>query len=482
MNRNDTTVHRRRRLLRLLTTSTAAFATTVAAVIGAPAATAGQPVTNSGDGLNVGCDGVAGAAGVQLAVDDNDGAFQVLAVVYDKDGSTLLYNPERTGQLTREGDMFTGTLPLLDGQDNYVGEGRFSVTVAESGPATTRDDQHRTGNVRVTTMLTEQPLTGQATLSLPDGTAAALDCAGQSVSWAFTATQPDAYAERGPRITTIECIVPLPEGDTTVVQVEQASEGGYVAVSVFDESDGFGGDTGDFSITRTSVRANVPMYQRGAEESFGAARVELTLSSLERSRFVLSHSAGKEIFFLEAIRAAGSVTLPDGRLVALDCNGERSVSQKVTTAPSGPDSTGPSPGNDAPAGAVALAPGGRHSTQTRSADPAPELPLWCYDEPPHDPGYLPGRTVWYRFTGTGAPVTVDTAGSGFNTMLAVYAVDGDTYTEVACADDHWRETWQAHATLDTQRGVEYLVQVGGVGGQSGILKVALHRDGPRQRR
>ena len=475
-----TTVRRRRPLLRLLTTSVAALGTTVAAVLSAPAASAGQPVTRSVEGVHVVCDGEVGGAGVQLGLDDNEGAFQVLTVVYAADGSTLLYNPERTGQVTRDGNTFTGTLPLLDGQDVPVGEGRFTVTVAEDGPAITSADDYRTGNVRVTTSLTEQPLTGQATLSLPDGSAAGLDCAGQSVSWMITATQPDAYTDRGPQITNVACAVPLPEGETVLVHVEHGTEGGWVSVSVFDERDGVGGETTDFSITRNSVRASVPMYQRDAEQPFGTAQVELTLSSLDRSRFVLTHSAGKQTFFLEVIRAVGSVTLPDGRVVALDCDGERSVSQEVTTAPSGPGSTGPAPGNDAPAGAVALAPGGRHATQTRSAAAPPELPLWCYDEPPYDPGYLPGRTVWYRFTGTGSPVTVDTAGSGFNTTLAVYAVDGDGYTEVACADDHWRETWQAHASVDTQPGIEYLVQVGGVGGQSGTLKVALDGDGQRR--
>lgn len=474
-----TTAQRRRRLLRLLTTSVAAFGTTVAAVLSAPAASAGQPVTKSGEGVHVVCDGTAGPAGVQLAVDDNDGALQVLAVVYAADGSTLLYNPERTGQVTRDGNTFTGTFPLLDGQDTPVGEGRFTLTVAEDGPATTSDGGYRTGNVRVTTTLAEQPLTGQATLSLPDGSAAPLDCAGHSVSWTITATQPDAYTDRGPQITNVACDVPLPEGDTALVNVEHGTEGGFVSVSVFDELNGVGGDTSEFSITRSSVRASVPMYQRGAEQPFGTAQVDLTLSSLDRSRFVLTHSVGKQTFFIEVIRAVGSVTLPDGRVVALDCDGERSVSHEVTTAPAGPGSTGPAPGNDAPAGAVPLAPSGRHTTQTRSAAAAPELPLWCYVEPPYDPGFLPGRTVWYRFTGTGSPVTVDTAGSGFNTTLAVYAVDGDTYTEVACADDHWRETWQAHASVDTQPGVEYLVQVGGVGGQSGNLKVALDGDGQR---
>jgi hypothetical protein len=120
----------------------------------------------------------------------------------------------------------------------------------------------------------------------------------------------------------------------------------------------------------------------------------------------------------------------------------------------GPGSTRPAPANDAPAAAVVLAPGGRHTTHTRAATATPELPLWCYDEPPHDPGYLPGHTVWYRFTGTGAPITVDTAGSGFNTMLAVYAVDGAEITELACADDHFRQTWQARATVDSRPGAE----------------------------
>ncbi len=46
------------------------------------------------------------------------------------------------------------------------------------------------------------------------------------------------------------------------------------------------------------------------------------------------------------------------------------------------------------------------------------------------------------------------------------------FTEIACADEQ-RDGRQARATVDTEAGVSYLVQIGGVGGQSGLLKTGV---------
>ena len=77
-----------------------------------------------------------------------------------------------------------------------------------------------------------------------------------------------------------------------------------------------------------------------------------------------------------------------------------------------------------------------------------------------------GRTVWFALQGTGGPITVDTGGSNFDTVVAAYV--GAGLDQVACVDDApIQRTPQGRVTIDTQLGVTYLVQVGGVVGNFG---------------
>jgi hypothetical protein len=74
------------------------------------------------------------------------------------------------------------------------------------------------------------------------------------------------------------------------------------------------------------------------------------------------------------------------------------------------------------------------------------------------------RTAWWRFTGTGRPVTLSTALSDFDTVLAVYDAPGGTPilgNQVACNDDDpgaGGATTSA-LTFSSVRGKNYLVQV-----------------------
>jgi hypothetical protein len=88
------------------------------------------------------------------------------------------------------------------------------------------------------------------------------------------------------------------------------------------------------------------------------------------------------------------------------------------------------------------------------------------------------NTLWYRFAGTGSEVTVDTAGSRFDTMLAVYVPTAAGLTEIACVDDPGPRVAQAAIALDTEVGTTYYVQVGGFlsgfqPSEYGVLRVAL---------
>jgi cephalosporin hydroxylase len=83
--------------------------------------------------------------------------------------------------------------------------------------------------------------------------------------------------------------------------------------------------------------------------------------------------------------------------------------------------------------------------------------------------------------GTGAPMTIDTAGSDFDTVVAIYTVSAGSYIPVpdGCVDDSPTEpigrTLQANVTIPTVAGTTYLVQIGGYPEDQpyGNLRVAL---------
>ena len=94
------------------------------------------------------------------------------------------------------------------------------------------------------------------------------------------------------------------------------------------------------------------------------------------------------------------------------------------------------------------------TASTVGATTEPGEPLTC--------GAAPlGATLWYAMTPTeDLDVAVDTAGSGFDTVLAVYTGSGlGSLTQVTCDDDHLGTTSRVEfVALD---GVTYWIQIGG---------------------
>lgn len=67
-----------------------------------------------------------------------------------------------------------------------------------------------------------------------------------------------------------------------------------------------------------------------------------------------------------------------------------------------------------------------------------------------------GKTVWFSVRGNGHNITVSTAGSAIDTVLAIY----DGSLQKAC-NDNFGGTNKSSVTVSTERGNTYLVQVGG---------------------
>jgi hypothetical protein len=148
-----------------------------------------------------------------------------------------------------------------------------------------------------------------------------------------------------------------------------------------------------------------------------------------------------------------------------------STTKTIQSPVKAPKPTGRAPANDLPSRARPVAPGSNLSQNTKNAALDMEEPFDCLigEDDEGNPAPIPVlKTVWYKLAGTGKTVTVDTKGSGFDTVAAVYtkAADG-SYVPVpdACVDDvpvqPIGRTLQAAVTFGTTVGTTYYIQVGG---------------------
>lgn len=73
-------------------------------------------------------------------------------------------------------------------------------------------------------------------------------------------------------------------------------------------------------------------------------------------------------------------------------------------------------------------------------------------------------------------MTVDTAGTHFDTAIGVYTLEDGQYVQQVCVDDVFEESYLtniASLSFDTIEAETYYLQVGGMLGNYGHLKVAL---------
>lgn len=277
------------------------------------------------------------------------------------------------------------------------------------------------------------------------------------------------------------------KAEGTYLFCELESDGWFVGLFGFDE--GFGGVieleawAPDAEETPTyvgfvdavridigDVYAEVDLWEPMSEEPADVAILDATLAKGALFDIQNTFMEGYNKIEVYELVVEGSLTLPTGVVFDMSpCGGEHSE-QKVFVNDNLPSGKGQPPGNDLPTGAVELT--NRDNVQTRMAAEEPEAA--CID-PRY--GDVPlGRTVWYTVEGTGDAITIDTAGSDFDTVVGVYTMEGDEYVQHACLDDIWDDTQFNNVvalTFDTQQGETYYVQVGGFAAQYGLLKVGL---------
>jgi hypothetical protein len=125
------------------------------------------------------------------------------------------------------------------------------------------------------------------------------------------------------------------------------------------------------------------------------------------------------------------------------------------------------PANDAFASARVLTVGGSHvSMETRSAtlEQGEAIPSFC--------GLAASATVWFRFAATDALTTVDVGGSDYGVVLVSRTggtLAGSTITD--CVSEEGFPSWDGRYVLATEPGTTYRLQIAGLGGDTGRLRI-----------
>ena len=367
------------------------------------------------------------------------------------------------------GGSLTASIPLVNSSGDPAGIGTVSATLTPVGEPIPIDEDFRDGNTQIRVTGVTQPLAASGTASIGGKTFPLEACFAEDTTISERSSNPNTFVFRFDTAMT-NCTVTNTDGATASVFIDASSDD--VFVDAFLES-GPGSPLAGFAVvplTDGSGSSSLELFDpETGEPVAGSGEVELTLTEGDGYRYVLRSSSGHSVVQGTLIDVEGSLTMPGTSPFDLtSCISFVGTDKQTFHNQQGPKPGGKVPANDLPGGAKLMTVGSKTSQSTRAASPDREAPYSCltFEEGPGVIVEVPvGNTVWFRIQGTGSDVTVDTAGSDFDTVAAAYAPDGSGLTEVACVDDvpldPFGRTLQAAITFPTEIGTTYYVQIGG---------------------
>jgi hypothetical protein len=377
--------------------------------------------------------------------------------------------------VTWNGTTLSGSFPIVDSSGDPAGTATFSATLTPVGDPNAIDESFKDGNTKSRATGTSQPMQPAGSLVLSTGQTFDLGtCFGDESTISTFGTNPAAFVNHFTARTT-DCPLANAAGDTGFLFVDLSNDSDVFIDATSVPADGsptieaFGGASPVGNVIDTTLDAVI--FETG-EPAGVAASIHMTVTETGETFVRVFSSRGRRqvargtLLDIEGTLSIGTHTFDLGACVGVDYR-----SKLLRNAPSGPKPGGKVPTNDLPSGAKQLAVGGSAVTQTKGASPDREAPFDCliFEDETGAPLEVPvANTVWYKFTGTGHPITIDTAGSDFDTVLATYTSGpGGTFTPVAggCDDDFptppLGRSLQAAVTIPTVAGTTYYVQIGG---------------------
>ena len=385
-------------------------------------------------------------------------------------------------QITLSSTGGSGTVELVEPDDgDPAGTATLSAAFAPSGPAEPYEFTDREGNSTFRIEGVLQPLSVTGTLTVDpahgrDTTFSLGSCSAFTDTFTITSTDPSTFVS-GDQQVNLSCVWQLDDGFVELFAFSDRF-GTFSDIYISDRRNDYSGFT-EPVLSPTGFVADYEIVESETGEPVdGTASASATFTRTDE-RISVRDGSGNHKF-----TATGWVLAVDGS-VTIDVGGIATTLPMDETTCSATDvhvreiigkATGPKLKNDSPSGAIALAIGG--AVEVRTGGTAPDAEEPCTAEFDGNEEQLPlTNTAWWTFTGTGGEVTIDTAGSDFDTIVGVYVLDGDSFTQVACVDDVFdpeteEGSLQSRVELETTAGQVYYVQAGGFQA-AGVLRLSL---------
>jgi hypothetical protein len=365
-----------------------------------------------------------------------------------------------TVDLTDDGTTIEAhaSFPTFDVDGEPTGDADLTITVARTGETSPILPEPGKTNVNDKTSGVEERVEGSGLLTWNGADYPLTECDGTVGDIDFFRTTPRGFVSANPGVS-INC--------------EWQTATGAAFLSVIDDGFGYFGDVFLETPAESVFSINAPpgsVTEAGLDATFELSNSEsaVATATFTPTGSPVTSTLRGATFRTKAIEQSlvpvGALEFSTGETFVIsddDCDAVSFENHTTVSQPKGPKAGRP-PANDGPENAIALRPGSRLNTSNVGATPEPEFPILTCPQGIFD-GF--GRTLWYSIEGTGGPVTVDTAGSGIDTLIGVYVPTDSGFEEIACVDDVEFEpvgtTYQAALTIDTEAGVTYYVQVGG---------------------
>jgi len=358
-------------------------------------------------------------------------------------------------------------LPVTDGTGAPAGTATVAYDLEAVGDPIPLETRDHTSNAWFIETGTGWELEGTATIGLPDGSSIEASCFGFARDVRIFETDPSSRIRQDDRVQ-LECALVGPDEQTLDLGIDLAADGGdgFIFGTVGLTGEPLAGLDGQGAVDGASIEGTATMHDPFTGEQLGTAALDATLSPTgERETIVMPYTNGpiRLTFDYQAVDGTFTVMPDTGDPVVFDltdCVAAAVHIKDQLHAANGPKPKGKAVPNDTPDTAQPLDVGDQARVMTRTAAPAPEAPSEdCL-------GFDLVGTVWYSVTAeSDGPLTIDTAGSDFDTALAVYAADGSLDPiPGACNDDvgvpPFGRLIQAQVTFEAVAGTTYLVQVG----------------------
>jgi hypothetical protein len=438
----------------------------------------------------MGCDALAptsgsGTAYLGVSVSSLYGSDAYLDVVADDGSPVLIRDYDQPVAASVAGGALSATIPMIDfATGDPAPAATVTASLTPSGEPFAGEDEFRDGNVWYRSTYAVQPLAVDGVLSVGGQTFPLVACFGEDVTVTTFGTNPNARVGRFSD-RSVGCELTNAAGDEAFIFI--GSDGG---AGTFVDAQLYAADGtqyyafGELALSGGAGSADLDTYDPITDSFVGPTHVDVSLTAGDAFDYLLRNSVRRTMVRGSTLDVEGALTFPGGHAFDLGpCIGEDAVVKSIATNPQGPKPGGKAPANDVASGSKAAKVGGSIVQQTKSASPDAEtiFPCLSFEDPESgDVFTIPvGHTVWFKVTGTGSEITIDTAGSDFDTVVAVYTDPASAASAVACNDDVALEpvgrTLQSAVTFPTVAGTTYYVQVGGYPDAMpyGILKLAV---------